>query len=81
MPWQPSPQPTLARLWTDAAELLRRRQCIEQALRSGPTDPRLLDPAEEGRALLAEREQVRREIVRVQEEIRVLVAGDDGRRA
>jgi chromosome segregation ATPase len=78
MPWPPDPPSKLAQLRAQAAALLQRRQSIDQALRSGPTDPRLLDAAEEGRSLLAEREQVQRELAQVQEQIKELAAAGGG---
>lgn len=73
--------PALAALWTRAAELLRRRQLIEETLRSGPTDPRLFDAADEGRRLLAEREKVDSELDRVQEQIKARASGRRARSA
>ena len=63
-------QPGLTDLWTRAAELVRRRQSIDETLRHGPTGSGLFAPAEEGRALLAERDRGQRELEQVQAEIK-----------
>ncbi len=73
------PPPGLADLWTRAAELLRRRRAIDEALRHGPTSPELMAPADEGKALLAERERVQGELAGVQAEIKARAARSPSR--